>query len=99
MVRGEKNNNIIYIFLCIAYVRIANSQKVLIRRVLTCISAACSKTVALLLLLRCLLLLPIFVGVLCLVLVLLFITLCPSSFSIILIGKRQLVVLIWLPFW
>ena len=47
---------------------------------LTWISAACSKTVALLFLLHCLLLLPFFVGVLCLVLVLLFITLCPSSF-------------------
>ena len=38
-----------------------------------------------------LLLLPLLVGVLCLVLVLLFSTLCPSSFAIILMGKIQLV--------
>ena len=41
----------------------------------------------------CLLLLPLFVGVLCLILVLLFSTLCPYSFAIILMGKRELVVL------
>ena len=42
-----------------------------------------------LLLIHCLLLLPLFVGVLCLVVVLLFITLCPSSFAIIFMGKRE----------
>ena len=46
-----------------------------------------------LLLIHCLLLLPLFVGVLCLVLVLLSSTLCPSSFAIILMGKRELVAL------
>ena len=47
-----------------------------------------------LLLMYCLLLLPLFVGVLCLVRVLLFSTLCPPSVAIILmIGKRQLVAL------
>ena len=41
-----------------------------------------------------LLLLPLFVRVLCLVLVILFNTLCPSSFAIILMWKRELVVLL-----
>ena len=54
-----------------------------------------SKVVVLLLLLiHCLLLLPLFVGDLCLVLVLLFSTLCPSSFVIILMGKRDVVALL-----
>ena len=35
-----------------------------------------------------------FVGALCLVLVLLFSTLCPSSFAIILMGKRELLALL-----
>ena len=43
----------------------------------------------LLLLIHYLSLLPLFVGVLCLVLVWLYSTLCPSSFAIILIGKRK----------
>ena len=34
-------------------------------------------------------LLPLFVGVMCLVLILLFNTLCPPSFAIILIGERE----------
>ena len=46
------------------------------------------------LLINCLMLLPLFVGTLCLVLVMLFNTLCPSSFAIILIGKRELVALL-----
>ena len=54
-------------------------------------AAVRSKVVVLLLLIYCLLLLTLFVGVLCLVLVLLFNTLCPSSFAIILLGKRELV--------
>ena len=41
-----------------------------------------------------LLLLPLFVGVLCLVFYVLFSTLCPSSFAIILMGKRELVALL-----
>ena len=49
-----------------------------------------AKAVVLLLLIHCLLLLPLFVEILCLVLVLLFSTLCPSSFAIILMGKRGL---------
>ena len=51
-----------------------------------------------LLLIYCLLLLPLVVWVLCLVLSLLFSTLCPSSFVIILMGKREMVVLlfVWL---
>ena len=53
----------------------------------------CTKAVVLLLLIHCLLLLPLFVVVLCLVLVLLFSTLSPSSFAIILMGKRELVAL------
>ena len=59
-------------------------------------AAVRSKAVALLLLLliHCLLLLPLFVGVLCFVLVLLFSTLCPSNFEIILMGKRGLVALL-----
>ena len=39
-------------------------------------------------------LLQLFVGVLCLVLVLLFSTLCPSSFAITLMGKRELAALL-----
>ena len=50
--------------------------------------------VVVLLLNYCLLLLPLFVEVLCLVFVLLFNTLCPSSFAIILIGTRELVALL-----
>ena len=42
-----------------------------------------------------LLLLPLFLGVLCLVLVLLFNTLCLSSFAIILMRKRELIVLLY----
>ena len=42
----------------------------------------------------CLLVLPLFVGVMCLVLVLLFSTLCPSDFAIILMWKRDLVALL-----
>ena len=38
-------------------------------------------------------------GVLCLVLVLLFSTLYPSSFTIILMGKRELVALFYLSLW
>ena len=53
-----------------------------------------SKAVVLLLLIYCLLLLPLFVGVLCLVLVLLFRTLCHSSVAIILVEKRELVALL-----
>ena len=59
-------------------------------------AAVHSKAVVLLLLIYCLLLLPLFVGVLCLVLVLLFRTLCPSSFAIILMGKIELVPLLYL---
>ena len=51
--------------------------------------AARSKAVVLLLLIHCLLLIPLFVGVLCLVLVLLFSTLCPSGVAINLIEKRE----------
>ena len=58
------------------------------------LAAARSKAVVLLLSIHCLLLLPLFVGVLCLVLVLLFNTLCPSSLAIIFMGKRELVVLL-----
>ena len=47
-----------------------------------------------LLLIHCLLLLPMYVGVLCLVLVLLFSTLYQSSYEIILMGKRELVALL-----
>ena len=39
----------------------------------------------------CLLLLPLFVGVLCLVFVLLFSIVCLSSIAIILMGKRKLI--------
>ena len=45
------------------------------------------------LIINCLLLLPLFVGVLYLDLDLLFSTLCPSSFAIILMGKIDLVAL------
>ena len=57
-------------------------------------AAVRSMAMVLLLLIRCSLLLPLFVGVVCLVIVLLFGTLCPSSFAIILIGKRELVALL-----
>ena len=52
-----------------------------------------AKSATLLLSIHCLLLLPLFLRVLCLVLVLLFSTLCPFSFAIILMGKRELVAL------
>ena len=52
-------------------------------------AAVRAKAVVLLFLIYCLLFLPLFVGALCLVLVLLFRTLCPSSFAIILIGVRE----------
>ena len=61
------------------------------------LAAVCSKAVVLLLLINCLLLLWLFVKVLCLVLVLLCSTLCPYSFAIITIGKRELVALLCLP--
>ena len=48
-----------------------------------------SKAVVLLLLIHCLFLLQLSVGVLRLVIVLLFSTLCPSSFAVIMIGKRK----------
>ena len=51
------------------------------------------------LLILCLLLLPLFVGVLCFVLVLLFTSLCPSSFAIILMGKKELIALLKLSLW
>ena len=54
-------------------------------------SAVHSKVVVLLLLIHCLLLLLMFVKALCLILVLLFSSLCPSSFAIILSRKRELV--------
>ena len=57
-------------------------------------AAVRSRSVVLLLLIHCLLLLPLFVGVLCLVLVLLFSTLCPSSVAITLMGKRESVALL-----
>ena len=47
-------------------------------------------------LIHCLLVLSLLVGVLCLVLVLIFSTLCLSSFAIILIRKRELVALLWM---
>ena len=50
--------------------------------------------VLLLLLIYCVVLLPLFVGVLCLVLVMLCITFYQSSFAIILIGNRELVALL-----
>ena len=43
--------------------------------------------------------LPLFMGVLCLVLILLFSTLCPTSFAIILMGKRELVAYLKLSSW
>ena len=51
----------------------------------------CSEVVVLFSLIHCVLLLPLFVGVLCSVLTLLFSTLCPPSFAIILMVKRELV--------
>ena len=54
----------------------------------------CSKVVVLLLLIHCSLLIPLFVGGLCLFLVLLPRTLCPSSFVIILMGKKKIVALL-----
>ena len=56
-------------------------------------AAVRSKAVVLLLLIHCLLVLSLFVGVLSLVLVLLFSTLCPSSFATILMGQRESVAL------
>ena len=61
-------------------------------------AAVRSKRVVLLLLICCLFLLILFVGVLCFVIVLLFSTLCPSSFANILIGKKELVALLKLSF-
>ena len=55
-----------------------------------------SKAVVLLLLIHCLLVLPLFVGVLCWVLHLLFSTLAPSSFAIILMGMKEVVALLYL---
>ena len=52
-------------------------------------AAVHSKAMILLLLVHYLLLLPLFVGVLCLVLVLLYSTLGPSSFAIIMMPKRE----------
>ena len=52
-------------------------------------AAVSFKVVVLLLLIYCLLLLPWFVGVLCLVQILLFGTLCPSCFATILVGKER----------
>ena len=49
-----------------------------------------------LLVVYCLVLLPLLVGVLCLVLDLLFSTLCTSSFAIILVEKRELFALLYL---
>ena len=54
-------------------------------------AAVRSKAVIMLLLVYCLLLLPLFVMALCLVIVLLFSSLCPSSFAIILMRKTELV--------
>ena len=51
-----------------------------------------SMAMVLLLLIYYLLVIPLFVGVMCLVLVLLYSTLCPSSFAIILMGKRKRVI-------
>ena len=55
-------------------------------------AAVRSEADVLLLLIYCLLLLPLFVGVICLALVLLCSTLCHSSFAIILMGKSELIV-------
>ena len=60
------------------------------------LATVCSKVVVLLLLIPCLLLIPLFVRVLCLVYDLLFNTLSPCSVAIILMGKRELVALILL---
>ena len=57
-------------------------------------AGVCSKAVALLLSIHCLLLLPVFMGVLCFVLVLLFNTLCHSSVAITLVEKTELVSLL-----
>ena len=59
-------------------------------------AGARSKAVALLLSIHCLLLLPLFMGFLCFVLVLLFNTLCHSSVAITLVEKRVLVALLLL---
>ena len=58
-----------------------------------------SKAMVLLLLILCSLLLQLFVGILCLVLVLFFSTLSPSSFATILMGSRELVPLLYLSSW
>ena len=61
-------------------------------------AAVRSKATVLLLLIYCLLSLPLFDGVLCLVHIFLFSNLCPSSFAIIFMGKRELVACLnWLP--
>ena len=54
------------------------------------LAAVPSKAVVLLFSIHYLLLPPLFVGVLCFVLVLLFVKLCPSGFAIILIVNREL---------
>ena len=56
---------------------------------LLALTAVRSKAVVLLLMIYCLLLLPLFVGALCLVRVLLLSTSSHSSFAIILMGKRE----------
>ena len=61
------------------------------------LTAISSKTVALLFLIHCLLFLPMCIRVKCLVLILLFSTLCPSGFAVILMGKRELVTLLCIP--
>ena len=53
------------------------------------LAAVRSRLVVLLLLLYCLLLLPLFVEVLCLFLVLVYTTLCPSGFAIIHIDGEE----------
>ena len=52
-------------------------------------AASCCKAMVPFLLIHCLLLLSMSVGALCLVFVLLFSTLFPSSFATILMGKRE----------
>ena len=57
-------------------------------------AADCSKVVVLLLSVLCFILLPLFVGVLCLVHVLLFTSLCPLSFAMVLMWGKELVALL-----
>ena len=59
-------------------------------------AAVRSKAIVLLLFTYCLFLPPLFMGTLCLVLVLLFSTLCPSSFVIRLMRKRELTAILYL---